>query len=194
MTGTQQLAWDFDLAEVATYTGRAPLHFTAEAFTLDEYRDAFEEWKRIHGSFGCFGRSHMWHLGFKGTMTATPGHNMQILDADLDWTRPTRVACECGWLSDIHERESPCVEEWHDHAWPGWRGLPVVPEEVRPAGGGVGADKKATQWVTDRYPTDFQKPGAPVITMRNGIGTRHVPGYSPWGGFDLCAESVGMAA
>ncbi|WP_404442901.1 hypothetical protein LG315_08505 [Microbacterium marinum] len=37
-------------------------------------------------------------------------------------------------------------------------------------------------------------PGAPILTERGPYGTRHVPGYSPFGGYDLSAPQEGTPA
>lgn len=209
----EQLAWDFDamLAEdnpPSGYAGRAPLRFTTEAFTADELSAAFDWYKKEVGNFDSFSRSHMWH-GSEG-MKQTPGHAVRMFSASLGcwhyrpvgWDGLTpfhhcptsylhRMVCECEWVSGISESESAVIWEWHDHAWPGWRDLPVVPKDVRPMGGGITAKTKAPYaWVLERYPADFRRPGAPIITERASGGTRHVPGYSPWGGYDLAAVTT----
>ena len=40
-------------------------------------------------------------------------------------------------------------------------------------------------WFDANYPENFRVPGAPILTDRGGSGMRHVPDYSPYGGFDL---------
>ncbi|GAA3539292.1 DUF6349 family protein [Nocardioides daeguensis] len=42
----------------------------------------------------------------------------------------------------------------------------------------------------DHYPEAMQVTGAPVITERNNAGTRHVPGRSPWSGYDLSDSAL----
>lgn len=95
-----------------------------------------------------------------------------------------RASCHpCGWSAD--GREGTAVESWHDHAAPGWRHLPVIPEDVR-AGIQMGKPNKAAMtWIEEHYPAEWQQPGHPILTARTRPGTRHVPGYSPWGGYDL---------
>ena len=215
----EQLAFDIDtlIEEVnppPAYTGRAPLHFTVTAFTPGEYMEAEDHLREIGEGFGIHvGPPHIWHKGYDSSL-ATPGHSFTVLAADLgceDYGRDShrfafgrrvcscvggrvnRGHCECGWASEITADGSAPVEAWHDHAWPGWRDLPVIPKGIRPASGGITKTTKAAYaWVIAHYPTEWQKPGAPVITERAGIGTRHVSGYSPWGGYDLAAESLGI--
>lgn len=39
-----------------------------------------------------------------------------------------RGAClGCGWSGEPHQSENAAVEDAHDHSWPGWRDLPIVP-------------------------------------------------------------------
>lgn len=205
-----QLAFDLDamIEEAnpepprAPWAGRAPLRFTTAPFTLNEFLAAFAEYVEIHGHSNCLAESHMWHKGYDGRATGTPGHSMQVLNADLrcrHFGSPCscvssslyRAACECGWTSPVTETESFAIEIWHDHSWPGWRALPIVPEDVRPGAGGITSkSKKALEWVTANYPEDWRRDGAPVLTRRSGLGTRHVPGYSPWGGYDIAADNL----
>ncbi|MBM7510238.1 hypothetical protein JOE61_004052 [Nocardioides salarius] len=50
---------------------------------------------------------------------------------------------------------------------------------------------KATKnWIAEHYPKSMQVPGAPMITERRPFGTRHVPGRSPWGGYDISHTAV----
>src|SRR5690606_28014897 len=42
----------------------------------------------------------------------------------------------------------------------------------------------------DHYPIEAQFEGAPIITQRSGLGTRHVPRRSPWGGYDLSQTAL----
>lgn len=42
----------------------------------------------------------------------------------------------------------------------------------------------------EHYPEAMRFPGAPVITERPNLGHRHVPGRSPWAGYDLSHTAV----
>lgn len=110
--------------------------------------------------------------------------------------RPMRCACVGGTLHQavctvcewhhIGVTETEIVEAWHDHAFPGWRQLPVAPASL--------SGKGMAKWLSESYPPDWQVPAAPILTMRQGFGTRHVPGRSPWGGFDMCGGVIKEAA
>lgn len=198
---------DFEAEEAAAaYAGPAPLHFTTDYFTPEQLMEAARVAER---------GAHTWRAAVTlGDCGRAPGHSLFVLWADLRcscWPkfsateRAEGLGCscvgdtlyqanciECRWHTI--GTEASVVEAWHDHAWPGWRDLPIVPDNVRPFGGGMGTnnpDRKAAAtaraWVAEHYPPVWQVDGAPVRTERRAAGTRHVPGYSPWGGFDLCA-------
>ena len=126
-------------------------------------------------------------------------HTFELVTADLrcePWKRPEprddcccvgdltyQAICEpCGWHG-IAADENSAVEGSHDHALPCWRELPIVPARLRGIDK-IGLSKAARKWIEEQYTAAMQIAGAPVITER-GIGTRHVPGRSPWGGYDL---------
>lgn len=96
------------------------------------------------------------------------------------------VQCDsCQWRS-VQRNESAAIAAWHDHAWPGWRALPIVPAYVKRSGRNFSIANELTDWVTEHYPESWKAaPNAPIITQRAGRGTRSVPGRSPWGGYDL---------
>ena len=43
------------------------------------------------------------------------------------------ACCGCGWAGPTRVDENDAVEDAHDHAWPGWRALPVVPRQPHDA-------------------------------------------------------------
>jgi hypothetical protein len=206
-----QLAFDIDdlIRESApppeAFAGRAPLHFTVEVFTVPELQEAWDHFVRVNGHFDSIARSHMWN-GREGS-DATPGHAMRMFSADLrcghyspmNWHGESsyhycpaylvrRVVCECTYATPISTSERAVVEDWHDHAWAGWRDLLPIPERLR---GGTGNSKMTpalSDWVANNYPAGWGTDGAPIVTERDTAwATRHVPGYSPWGGYDLAA-------
>ncbi|MBO1741616.1 hypothetical protein JNB50_23185 [Leifsonia sp. TF02-11] len=69
---------------------------------------------------------------------------------------------------------------------PGWREIPVAPAGWRDEVSGK--HSKSGRAFLDAYPTEWTFPGAPILTSRGGIGTRAVPGRSPFGGYDFAAE------
>jgi hypothetical protein len=213
-----QLAWDFsELDEKPIYSGAAPFHFTTEYFTVNEFTEAKKASALVCGEWPfAGGHRRMWGKSFctRSFSTGAGGsHSFDMLTADLrcdclmmppfgvdsrvcfcPGDLMANVICEpCAW----HHvgREADAVEAWHDHAWPGWRDLPVVPGDVRPFGGGFDKNaKKARAWVAAHYPTEWQTLGAPVVTDRAGCGDRHVSGYSPWGGYDINAAALRVPA
>lgn len=156
-------------------------------------REAFEHWKFLNGSLGSWKRSHMWHReGWNGTGTEFGGHRGEIFGAELGpedghegpGGMLEQMVCEpCEW--HVIGDENSVIEQWHDHAVPGWRDLPVLPATIRVRDSGSSLSKLAMKWITERYPQHMQVPGAPIITERDSYGTRHVHHYSPWGGYDL---------
>ena len=206
MADAGQLAFDFEEFEREDARARlhewagAPLHFHTDYYPPAMLDEAFEHWRFINGSFGSFARSHMWHR-FGHTTVEFGEHRAEMFFADLrpeaDAEGPgdllKKIVCEpCAWQSDAGG-ESDAVEAWHDHAVPGWRELPVVPRQVR-VRSESGLTKVALRWIEQRYPSHSQVPGAPIITERESYGTRHVPGYSPWGGYDLSATALDRPA
>jgi hypothetical protein len=106
-----------------------------------------------------------------------------------------RGAClSCGWVAEqVHSLwrggENAAAEDANDHAYPGWRDLPIV-ERPPDNGGGTAYDKAVTVW-RNRWqpilPPRWLDSGGPIRTMRTGLGTRHVPGGAPGGGYDMSA-------
>lgn len=146
----------------------------------------------------------MWHPGLPiDPHGEANGHTLASFSADLRcrwWDHGedqdgNRIRCSC--VGDLLTQgicetcqwhvigtESKVVEAWHDHAWPGWRDLPVIPASVKAREMGT-ITKRGRTWIEAHYPAEWQVPGAPILTERTPPGTRHVPGYSPWGGYDL---------
>lgn len=193
-----QLAFDFD--ELARDEARdrldewagAPLGFTQDYYSPQALDEAFAHWQFLNGNLGSYGRSHMWHRSIAHGFVEFGEHRSESYTVDL---RPEpsaegpgdllyKMVCQpCGWQSEAGG-ENDAVEAWHDHAVPGWRDLPVIPHQVR-VRSESGLTKVALKWIEQTYPEEMQLSGAPIITERQPYGTRHVPGYSPWGGYDL---------
>jgi hypothetical protein len=102
------------------------------------------------------------------------------------------ICAPCGWHA-IASDENSAVEHWHDHALPGWRDLPVVPARLRKTDA-IGLPKATRRWIEEHYPDAMQITGAPIITERSSMGTRHVPGRSPWSGYDLSHTALQRGA
>ncbi|MFZ2749523.1 MAG: DUF6349 family protein [Propioniciclava sp.] len=197
----EELARDEARARVHQWEG-APLRFTTDYYRPAELDAAFEHWCFLNGHFGSIDRSHMWHRYSWGRDEVAFGeHSIAVFTASLQvergaegpTVRPTQAICEpCQW-HHICGGESEAVEAWHDHAVPGWRELPVMPFEIR-VRDEKGFTKLARKWIEVHYPPHMQIPGAPIITERSPLGTRHVPGGSPCGGYDLSSTSLRAAA
>lgn len=131
------------------------------------------------------------------------------LSRDVDEDSPLghmefRGAClGCGWVADaawpILEAptrdhgggENHAVEDALDHAFPGWRDLPVV--QVPPSGDiGPAHAKAVAAWrakVDPALPPGWIDRGGPIRTRRSAYGTRHVPGRTVGvPGYDVCAN------
>lgn len=206
-----QLAFDIDTlirqADIdagPTWAG-APLRYHEEYHSPAELDAAWNRWIFENGNFGCIPYSHMWHRDSHSfeTYPTVPGHELSIYWADarcgerfgnrrhthqpgeLPGDGMSQAICApCEW-HHISPDESAVVEAWHDHAIPGWRNLPVVPLEIAKIGQSKKAAERLQTWIEDHYPAVWQQPGHPIITERERFGTRHVPGSSPWKGYDL---------
>lgn len=201
--GDGQLSFDFAeldrqdaLAHIDEWTG-APLHFTTDYYPPGELDAAFEHWCFLYGRLGSLDRSHMWHrLPWNPTIAYGP-HRIEMFSASLSPGRgaegpggmPSQAICEpCHWQT-ISTDENVVVEAWHDHAAPGWRNLPVIPARIR-VHDEKGLTRLARAWIAEHYPPEAQVEGAPIITERDPHATRHVPNYSPWGGYDLSDSAL----
>lgn len=207
----EQLAFDIEgmiheaaVAAAPQWTD-APLRFTTAYHSPADLDGAMEHWQFLHRLDGSWRQSRMWHRAITVPGGIDVGeHGFDFFSADLRcdrWSHDGDGACECvgdlmylaicephGWHA-IADSENGAVEGWHDHAFPGWRGLPIVPARLRDAEK-IGTSKAAKKWIAEHYPKSMQVDGAPVITERRPYGTRHVPGRSPWGGYDLSHTAV----
>lgn len=141
--------------------------------------------------------SGSWHPWITHTDFQTVDHDYAMLcvdlrcrcfmKRDLENDRDTKCSCvgdlmfqtictrcEANFVTD---NEKTAVEAWHDHAFPGWRDLPVIPP--------TRSDAARATFIEVNYPEAWKVQHAPIRTTRLKYGTRHVPGRSPWGGFDL---------
>lgn len=109
---------------------------------------------------------------------------------DIEDRLQYRGAClGCMWVCDEnHGRENDAVECAHDHGWSGWRDLPLIERAGLQAGSVAKGAKELYEelYLVKLWPDRRQLYGAPMLTQRTGIGTRHVPAVNPWGGYDLC--------
>lgn len=104
--------------------------------------------------------------------------------------RSIRGACfGCSWIGPIRpsDEENEATEDAHDHTHPGWRELRVIEDRPRRSDAKLEAADNAriARDLRHVYPPDWPERHGPIRTYRSYPGTRHVPGYSPWGGYDL---------
>lgn len=208
----EQLAFDIEVmlhesaVEAAPGWSGAPLGFTAAYWPAADLEAAHERWQFLHKLDQSRTQRRMWHRAIAVPGSVAVGeHGFDLFTADLrcePWTHgEAHGGCQCvgdliyqaicepdGWHV-IAGDENTAVEGWHDHAFPGWRDLPIVPVRLRSAET-IGKSKAAMKWIEEHYPKSMQTPGAPVITERRPYGTRHVPGRSPWGGYDISHTAV----
>ncbi|MGW9159287.1 DUF6349 family protein [Microbacterium sp. NPDC055665] len=201
-----------DLLEDITrpaYTGPAPLGFTGRYFTPEQLLEARAELARIRGQWS---KDHptlgAWMLGITtGWCAIAPGHRLCLLQTDLwcrcrfpytvaQWEKIGPCSCvgdllyqancpDCFW-HHISANESGAVIAWRDHAWPGWRDLPTLPAKLRGRAGTRTMTPRLDAWLDANYPPEFRVDGAPILTDRPG---RCVPGYSPYGGYDIAVSN-----
>jgi hypothetical protein len=156
--------------------------------------EEFEAWQSEHGSFGCYGRSHAWHLELRLSHhedVLTDRCQPTVLQADLRCqdnahSRPcqcvgdlvSRGAClGCDWEGPVQGTVALAVADAHDHAWSGWRDLPVVSQaagardieeaargapDMAVSGGVEVSGRLADRRRTDRHPASaVLRPGGP---------------------------------
>ena len=208
----EQLAFDIEgmihaaAIEAAPAWSGAPLHFTATYYPPADLDMAFEHWQFLHKLDHSRTQSRMWHRTIAGPGGGDVGdHGLDFFSADLrcePWKHDASrgdclcvgdliymAICDpCRWHV-IAGDENSAVEGWHDHVFPGWRVLPIVPARLRNMDK-PGLSKAAKKWIVEHYPLSMQIVGAPIITERSYIATRHVPGRSPWGGYDIAHTAV----
>jgi hypothetical protein len=159
--------------------------------------DAADAWAAAHGHFDSNLRSHAWRPACgcpAGRYAAEDAHRPAVLTADLRCHHYDeecscvgglvyRGAClHCDWEGEVRADENTAAEDAHDHAWLGWRDLPIAsrrPENQK-------AQPRWIETVTDAYPAGWLDSGGPIRTVRGQYGTRHVPNHTGFGGYDLC--------
>jgi hypothetical protein len=182
-------------AEPARPGPAAPTLYGSPARGLAARAAEAEAWRARHGTLDSIRCSHAWQVHITCPDTPTGRCQPTVLSADLRCDclddcscvgdLMYRGACRgCDWEGDPRDGENAAAEDACDHAWPGWRDVPVVPR--------VPDDRKRrAAWVerfAARYPTNWIADGGPIRTRRGGLGIRHVPGRTPFGGYDLAAD------
>ena len=168
-------------------------------FTPDELEEAFDAWRHTNGSFGSYNRSHMWKLGY--CSGGSGAHASIEMTADLssgwpDRLQPPRLGpgglvyrtyChDCRWWTPIVESSREASIAYLDHCWPGWRGLPPVPQK------GEYKRPQPASALPDGYPEEWKLPGAPTInydparfTAPKAARPSFTAGYSVFGGMGI---------
>ena len=174
-------------------------------------RQAERELSRARqGSGAAASPVHAWRVQPSCPDTATDQCQTTILSADLrrfgkapvppcghDGPLLYRACCRrpgCDWEGPERDSENAAAEDGCDHAWPGWRDLPAVPEPPRITSGTTKAERAAIARWTDQvnllYRPGWVEDGGPVRTRREASsGTRHVPAGTPYGGYELAIVS-----
>lgn len=176
----------------------APTLYSSTVRGLAGRAAEYSAWRDAFGTLGSSRRSHAWTVEVACPGEATEQCQPTVLSADLrcdcPWGQPCfcvgdlmyRGACRgCAWEGPPCDSENSAAEDAHDHAWPGWRELPIVPAipEER---------KKRAVWVehaTALYPAGWLERGGPIRTERRGGGMRHVPNWTPFGGYDMAVAA-----
>lgn len=192
----------------------APLQYHEDYYSPAELVAAWDRYVFEHGSFASVPNSHMWHTSSYRHGAEIGIHTLALFSADtrcdgiVPSTRThqhapgdlpggllTQAICEpCQWHHIGEHGET--VHAWFDHAYPIWRELPRVPEQLlaRAARGEKKASQRLLNWVLEHYPAHAQFPGAPIVTeariwtRKDGsiaIGRGAIGGRSPFGGYSL---------
>lgn len=158
--------------EAAPDWSGAPLHFTTAYFSPGDLDVAFEHWQFLHKLDISRTQSRMWHRAISVPGEVDVGdHGFGFFTADLrcePWKHDKphgdclcagdltyMAACEPHGWNLIADHENSAVEGWHDHAFPGWRELPIVPARLRDVEK-IGLSKAAKKWIEDHYPKSMQ--------------------------------------
>ncbi|MET7339470.1 DUF6349 family protein [Nonomuraea sp. NPDC005650] len=92
----------------------------------------------------------------------------------------------CGHEGPLRSDENLAAEDAADHAYPGWRDMPVV--RARPYDPSGKNGPLVTEWETAcrlAYPRGWFERKGPVREERYGRGLRHVYGQGPGGGYAM---------
>ena len=164
---------------------------------------AMDLWTEHYGHFDSIRASHGWRPPFSTTGYVRDQEYCQaeVLNASLDCDhyddpcfcvggRVHRGACSwCDWEGPTRTNETQAIEDAHDHAWPGWRDLPVLPRWPDEGTGKKKGVDRAHWWATARelYPEGWIEQGGPILTRRGVMGTHPIRGhFHPAGGWDIC--------
>ncbi|UCR89272.1 DUF6349 family protein [Mycetocola spongiae] len=204
-----------DFEQPRAWPHQVPPHFTTAYFQADELRAASAYASELYLATAPYGtpahaeawnrKERMWQPSpVDGQYRDANGHQFDLFTAgdgycpcpsvgfranpECQCVKPGCVLAQCDtcqWRT-FQRGEPAAVAAWHDHAFPGWRDLPVVPPSVKRRDDRMEPHRDLRQWCLDHYPAEWLAlPSAPIVTERGGAGTRSVPHMSPWGGFDI---------
>jgi hypothetical protein len=201
----------FEALELAKQDKPAPCLYASPARGLAARAAELEAWAAEYGTSSAAARAHAWTVYI--TCPDKPTDRCQVTVLSADTANPYRgdppVGCTheigryeryrgcclhpaCNWEGDPVGDESEAAAAGLDHAWPGWRDLPVVASLPRDTAGRQGA-KALAHWVetvTAVYPPGWLEAGGPIRTHRESPGNRHVPNRTPFGGYDAADSRV----
>lgn len=171
----------------------------------------WQAWRDRYGNFGSGVVSHAWYVHTTCPEDPTGRCQATVLHCDLRESHASqtgevsgcdcaetvdamlyRGACTgCDWEGPERPGENAAAEDAVDHAWPGWRDLPVVPRCPQERN----ARARWVERVTGLYPAGWLQARGPIRTSRERYGTRHVPGLpSEPHGYDMSATEDGDPA
>lgn len=179
--------------ELALY---AELHLWQAIQRAWQTREASEEWQATQLGYDA-GRATR-----STSVPREPGHQPKIEsrmvfgDAGIFDYKATlyRAACYgCGWHSlqggGVADDERAAVEQAHDHAFPGWRDVPIITPARELTS--TRAEKLDVMRVIDRlYPSGWIDRRGPIRVYRDVGMDRHVPGLAPTGGYEMGVAST----
>jgi len=212
-SGQLDLFAEVEAAEEQRRIDAAPPLFDTEQRGYFARVATAKQWADDYGHFDCHRRSHAWHptAVWFDKIESTPVCRPAVLTAALHCNHygveclcvgdtVYRGAClrlHCTWEGPLRDGENAAAEDAHDHAWPGWRELPLVPRRPDTASNSQKTSAALRHWmshVNAVYPAGWLQSGGPIRTRRNTYGTRHVPNHTGFGGYDLCGEITDQPA
>ncbi|WP_433717413.1 DUF6349 family protein (plasmid) [Nocardia sp. CA-084685] len=178
-----------------------PRLYASPARGLQARAAEYTDWIARYGRFGCTYRARAWSVTVGDPDQPTKHCQATVLSADLRCVCYSpchcvgalvyRGACSrCTWEGPTTTNRETAVLAALDHACPGWRNDPsVVPDP------GDHTAHAHHQWAASIISQLGDRPnGWPITTLRTSLGTRAVPGRSPWGGYDIDARTLTTAA
>jgi hypothetical protein len=202
LDGQLDLFTEIETAQHEQLAEQAPGLFDLDQVGYFLRLEITEQWRRTYGAARRIRDAHAWapcisQMRREQVPAAQCRPAIMVADLrcehyDVDCYCPGdllyRGEClACPWEGPAHDRHNPAVEDAHDHAWAGWRTLPAASRRPEP---GTTHKLKAAmaRWVdgvNEAYPEGWLEAGGPIRTLRGESGTRHVPGHSGFGGYDL---------